>query len=210
MIEFSCPSCRATLKAAESSANSKVACGRCGQRLLVPTPALRAASRTILGELLDPPEERLPVVGPALGERLSRSRADENEPTSGECHAASMVYVAAIVGHALGLGLLPGFVWWLWHRSESRFVDHHGKQLANLFVTSCLVGCLAILLALGGFAAVDVHRSAPLAGIAACLVLTGGYLFFAVAFLIASVFEAQEGDWYKMPIAIQFFRASKR
>src|SRR5262245_3472072 len=53
MIKFSCPTCRAVFEVAEDKAGMKVACGRCQQKLIVPTP--RPTSKTVLGVLNETP-----------------------------------------------------------------------------------------------------------------------------------------------------------
>ena len=55
MLRFSCPSCKAVLETSEAHAGSKMACGRCGQRLQAPTPPV---NKTVLGVPLPPKSSR--------------------------------------------------------------------------------------------------------------------------------------------------------
>ncbi|MHB1423152.1 MAG: TFIIB-type zinc ribbon-containing protein [Gemmataceae bacterium] len=44
MIRFACPTCKAALQAPAQTAGDKVACPKCGQRVLIPNPVKPAAS----------------------------------------------------------------------------------------------------------------------------------------------------------------------
>lgn len=56
MIRFSCPTCKSLLQAPPVKAGEKVACPKCGQRLLIPNPVKPAArNKTVLGVPLPSP-----------------------------------------------------------------------------------------------------------------------------------------------------------
>src|SRR5437763_8682970 len=49
MLQFRCPDCKTVLQALENNAGTKMACGKCGQRLQVPGGP---KSKTLLAELV--------------------------------------------------------------------------------------------------------------------------------------------------------------
>ena len=55
MIHFSCPVCRAQIKAPPKAAGRKLPCPSCKQRLQVPAPAVQI--KTVLGKLEPDPQE---------------------------------------------------------------------------------------------------------------------------------------------------------
>lgn len=60
MIRFLCPTCKSVLQSPGQTAGDKVACPKCGQRVLVPNPVKpAAANKTVLGTAL--PESNSPV-----------------------------------------------------------------------------------------------------------------------------------------------------
>ncbi|MGH7169139.1 MAG: hypothetical protein ACRELG_02535 [Gemmataceae bacterium] len=78
MIRFTCPTCKTVLQAPGEKAGEKVACPKCGQRLLAPNPVKPGAgNKTVLGSLL-PDSAGSPTV-PALG-WLDDVRATEEKP----------------------------------------------------------------------------------------------------------------------------------
>jgi DNA-directed RNA polymerase subunit RPC12/RpoP len=92
LIRFTCPSCRSVLECADSKAGSKVACPKCGQRLLIPAPAT-PRNKTVLGKLVPvaeimhapPPDTALPfappdvdVSVPCVGNLVARSSKRAN------------------------------------------------------------------------------------------------------------------------------------
>ena len=54
MIRFRCPSCKSSLSSDDNKAGTKVHCGVCGQKLMVPKPQLQ---KTVLGQLEPPTPE---------------------------------------------------------------------------------------------------------------------------------------------------------
>src|SRR5947209_1559488 len=61
MIRFRCLACQAVLECGKHKARTKVACPRCGQRLLVPAAASGAQAQrqeTVLGRLIELAEPR--------------------------------------------------------------------------------------------------------------------------------------------------------
>src|SRR5688572_10654938 len=50
MIRFACPSCQNVLEAPPDKGGTKIHCGRCNQRLQVPTPI--AHNKTVMGNLV--------------------------------------------------------------------------------------------------------------------------------------------------------------
>lgn len=54
MIRFQCPTCQTVLQSPGHTAGVKVACVKCGQRLLVPNPVKpTAGNKTVLGKPMD-------------------------------------------------------------------------------------------------------------------------------------------------------------
>src|SRR5438105_3921294 len=70
MIRFACPACQKVLTCQDNGAGRKVACPRCGQRLLIPPPPpmaipVRVQTKTILGRSLPDPSASLALPSPA-------------------------------------------------------------------------------------------------------------------------------------------------
>jgi DNA-directed RNA polymerase subunit RPC12/RpoP len=88
MIHFSCPSCRNSLMSPDEAAGTKIACPKCGQRLLIPPP-VQAQNKTVLG--ISVPEPISPNLPP---------QATQNQFTCPQCNAQVLVseeYVGRMV-----------------------------------------------------------------------------------------------------------------
>jgi uncharacterized Tic20 family protein len=219
MIRFCCPTCHSVLQVADSAAGTKVLCGSCTQRLLVPPPAPPSPlNKTVLGEPLEAPVERLPVVGPTPRRTSQRQSVpltpvpatDEYDPSPEERQAAAMIFIAALVGHFVGVGPFPGVICWLVRRGDSRFVDHHGKQFVNALLSIYAVGVMLLLIACGGMVVprrLDADTSMQVFLVAALLLAF--YALVQFVFMIVALFEAQRGGWYFIPTAIRFLRVGR-
>jgi len=91
---------------------------------------------------------------------------------------------------ALFVSFLVPLVMWLVKRDSSAFIDHHGKQALNLQITMWIVGIVSI----------------PL-----MFVIVGFFTFFAAivlcfVFAIVAAIKAGKGEYYTIPVAIQFLR----
>src|SRR5262249_39055492 len=149
--------------------------------------------------------------GPPKKKAVSKEgRDDYDEPTTDEeRRAAFMIYVAAVFPCFIGLGLFGGIVWWFLKKGESKFVDHHGKELLNLMITGFLIGLiLSPFFFIGGVCAGILGDSGWISGGSAFLTvllylgLGGLFLFattvgllYALIFLVA-MFRAKGGVWY--------------
>jgi DNA-directed RNA polymerase subunit RPC12/RpoP len=66
MVRFTCPTCKAVLQAPPVQAGEKVACPKCGQRILIPNPVKPAAgNKTALGSLLPQLQSQSPAASPS-------------------------------------------------------------------------------------------------------------------------------------------------
>lgn len=114
MIRFTCPTCKSVLQSPGHTAGSKVACSKCGQRLLVPNPVQPAAgNKTVLGALL--PDSAGPPVPAAAPFSPPRSDVPDvipvtvpnDESSSGKKSSVQM----SIIAGALAV-IAAVVVWW--------------------------------------------------------------------------------------------------
>jgi len=133
-------------------------------------------------------------------------------PTTDEERSnAFIVWVAVLVGQFIGIGPFGGVIWWFIKRGESKFVDHHGKELVNLLITYFLVVILGIGLMIAG-AVVGSMIGDSTGGIIAVIgfgvggLLMGIYALLFFIFMLVAMFKAKGGDWYRVPICIHLLK----
>lgn len=90
---------------------------------------------------------------------------------------------------ALVLSVLVPLIMWLIKKEESPFIDHHGRQSLNLHLS-------ALIYLVASFALI-------FAGIGILMIPIVALLY--VVFVIIAAVKAYGGEYYRIPIAIQFF-----
>ncbi len=102
------------------------------------------------------------------------------------------------------LGIFTGFIGplilWMMKRDESKFVDHHGKEVINFCITLVIpllalfmVGCPLVFLTWGlaGFIVVPLFLAVNV---------------YALVMLIVGAMKANEGRWWEFPISIRLIK----
>ncbi|MDF2556506.1 MAG: hypothetical protein K0R71_334 [Bacillales bacterium] len=97
---------------------------------------------------------------------------------------AMLIYLSSLLAPLLG----PLVIWFL-KKDESEFVDFHGRNYFNFFITSTIAGFIFGILV---FVAIGI----PL------LFLLGIYVF---VFTIIGAIKAYDGDKYVIPFTFKFF-----
>jgi uncharacterized Tic20 family protein len=116
-------------------------------------------------------------------------------PTKDERNAAMLIYLLSIFTSFIG-----PLVLWMMKRDESRFVDHHGKQIMNFLFT--LLIAVMILGVLSGIAVLVTFGIALFIVIPLFLALNVG----ALVIIIIHAMKASRGEWSEMNPAIKFFK----
>lgn len=113
------------------------------------------------------------------------SAASAGAPTSDERTLGMLAHLLAIVSHFIG----PLIVW-LIKKDESKFVDHHGKEVLNFMITVFIAElcCIPLLFVLVGFVLL------PLVGL------------IALVFLILASIAAYNGQYYRYPLSIRLLK----
>lgn len=113
------------------------------------------------------------------------SASSAGAPTSEERTLGMLAHLLAIVSHFIG----PLIVW-LIKKDQSKFVDHHGKEVLNFMLTVCIAWLICIPLALVGVGIL----LAPVIGVV------------ALVFLILAAVAANNGQYYRYPLSIRFLK----
>jgi uncharacterized Tic20 family protein len=95
-------------------------------------------------------------------------------------------------------GFIGPLIIWLIKKDESRFVDHHGRTAVNFGITLVIAAAVSWI---GG-----VVLGVLTCGLGFLIILPlvfGGAVFGLVFWIIAAV-KANNGEWYRYPVAIPF------
>ncbi|GAB6933879.1 DUF4870 domain-containing protein [Calditerricola satsumensis] len=104
---------------------------------------------------------------------------------------ATVCHLAALAGYIVPMGHVFGpLVVWLLKRHDSPFVDDQGKEALNFQLSLTLYGLVAALLVF------------VLIGLPLLLAL----LVIQVVFVIIAAVKANEGQTYRYPMSIRFFK----
>jgi Uncharacterized protein conserved in bacteria len=104
---------------------------------------------------------------------------------------ATVCHLAALVGYIVPMGHVLGpLVVWLLKRNDSPFVDDQGKEALNFQLSLTIYGMIAALLVF------------VLIGLPLLLAL----MVIQVVFVIVAAVKANEGQAYRYPMTIRFFK----
>ncbi len=100
-------------------------------------------------------------------------------------------HLSAFVGYIVPLGWILGpLVVWLIKREEYSYVNYHGKEAINFQISILLYGVVAALLTI----------------ILIGLPLLIGLGIFQIIMVIVAAVKASNGEHYRYPLTIRFFR----
>jgi uncharacterized Tic20 family protein len=138
-----------------------------------------------VGEVEEAEEER-----PRKQKAVPSGPSDPDERTK-----AMLLYLLQLVG----LGIVS-IILWVMKRKESRFIDHHGKNLLNFNITMILimVGLFAVSCPVGIF----VHWI----GWVALGILSLGLVLGAIILTVIAALKAKNGVWYTYPVALRLLK----
>jgi uncharacterized Tic20 family protein len=132
----------------------------------------------------------------------ARSSAGEDPPENART-MAMLVWVLYLV-----LGPLFALILYLVKRKESRFVDWHGKQGLNLFVTHYLLLAVLLLVFAVGVGAGFLYDlpilSLVVGGIVIVLIIA--LLLFGLVVKIIAAIKANKGERWKPPLCLRVFK----
>lgn len=108
-----------------------------------------------------------------------------NEPTDDERLFAMLIYILSFF-----FPILAPLIIWLIKRDESSFVDYHGKEYFNFFLSFFIYGIISsiLMLVLIGF------LLAAIVGI------------LGLIFTILAAIKSYNGEYYKIPLVIRFIK----
>ncbi|MCB2413319.1 DUF4870 domain-containing protein [Demequina sp. TTPB684] len=112
---------------------------------------------------------------------------------------AMLAHVIAAVASLVSAGTIAfvaPLVIWLVYKDRSALVAHHGKQNLNLQITALVFGAGAVVLGLLLF----------VVGLAVTLPLWGLYVLYAIIISFVAGVKAANGEYYRIPLAIQFIK----
>ena len=135
--------------------------------------------------------------------RRARPRKRRSDaPTADDRQMAMFIYLSGLLlGFVVGpVSFAAPLVIWLMKRDQSKFIDHHGKEVLNFTITLAIVG-LAI-----GFV------GAPLAiltfglGLLIVIPLAMALGIYHLVMTIIGAVKANNGEWYEFPISIRLIK----
>jgi uncharacterized Tic20 family protein len=146
------------------------------------------------------------------GDRPRRKKKGEEpgrrgSPRKEERTTAMLIHLLSIFNFLI-IPLIVWLVLWLNKRTESRFIDHHGKEALNLLITLFIGG---LILGIAGFVLVGVMLSSQLGGGAVLssvildVVMVLLSLFGLVTTIIACI-QANGGKWYRHPAIMHLLK----
>jgi uncharacterized Tic20 family protein len=123
----------------------------------------------------------------------ARFRPQRSRVTADDRTMAMFCHLSGIVS-----GFIGPLIIWLIKKDESRFVDHHGRTALNFAFTLAIAVVVAWL---GGVVLTVVTCGV---GVFIILPLVLGVLVFGLVFWIIGAVKANQGEWYRQPMAIPF------
>lgn len=116
---------------------------------------------------------------------INEMGASLGEPNNDDRLMSMLIYLSSFFTAFLGPLLI-----WILKRDDSEFVDFHGKEYFNFFISYTLyvfIGTLTFIILIG-FIIVPILS------------------IMFVLFTIIALFKAYNGDYYKIPLTIRFIK----
>ncbi len=134
--------------------------------------------------------------------RKNKKKRRGGAPTKDEKMMAMFIYLSALLlGFFIGpLAFAGPLILWLVKRDESKFIDHHGKEMVNFMITMAIVSlCFSVVAVPVVFLTFGIGTliMAPL------LMAIGGY---ALVMEILGAVKANNGEYYEFPISIRLIK----
>ena len=85
-------------------------------------------------------------------------------------------------------------------REESKFIDHHGKEVINFSITMALGGFIL------GIVGVPIHLLTLCIGAIIVVPLVMGFGIYGTVMMIIGATKANNGEWWEFPISIRFIK----
>jgi len=134
--------------------------------------------------------------------RKNKKKRRPGAPTKDEKMMAMFIYLSALLlGFFVGpLAFVGPLVLWLTKRDESKFIDHHGKEVLNFMITMAIVGL--------GFGVVAVPVIFFTFGIGMLIVmpLAMALGIYQLVMTILGAVKANNGEYYEFPISIRLIK----
>jgi uncharacterized Tic20 family protein len=162
------------------------------------------------------PVDELPEVDDEDDEEIEEAEFDEAMPADGDydsrrrrqpqrrriggvthedCQTAMFIYLLGIFTHFIGPIIL-----WMMKKDQSKFIDHHGKEVINFSITIAIAGL--ILSAVG----------VPVVVLTFCL---GAFIvgplgmalgIYATVMMVIGAMRASKGEWWEFPISFRMIK----
>ncbi len=143
------------------------------------------------------------------------------EVTGSEQTNALIIHLSGLSNLVIPFGnIIVPLVLWQAMKSDSKFVDHHGKEALNFNLSFLLYGFLAVLLFAGsligtliGGVDMDAGEGVDIlpvllgsSGFIVSLLFLGVMFIIRLVFIIIAVLRSGKGEWYRYPMTIRFIR----
>lgn len=134
--------------------------------------------------------------------RKNKKKRRPGAPTKDEKMMAMFIYLSALLlGFIFGpLAFVGPLVLWLMKRDESKFIDHHGKEMVNFMITMAIVGLCSSVVAVP---VVFLTFGIGMFIITPLLMAVGVY---ALVMEILGAVKANNGEYYEFPISIRLIK----
>jgi uncharacterized Tic20 family protein len=136
-------------------------------------------------------------------ERPRKQKAVPPGPTEpDERSKAMLLYVLALFGPLVFVSIIL----WVLKRQESRFIDHHGKNLLNFWITLFLVGIILSVGAGIGFGLTLVAGWLGVIVFVLCGLASLALSLWSITLTIIAALRAKNGVWYTFPATLRLLK----
>ena len=129
--------------------------------------------------------------------RRKKKRRRPGAVTPEERQMAMFIYLLGLFTHFIGPIIL-----WMMKREESKFIDHHGKEVINFSITMALGGLIL------GAVGVPLIFLTLCLGAIVIIPLMMAFGIYGTVMTIIGATKANKGEWWEFPISIRLIRVS--